>query len=335
MQKRGISFPFFYANTKMYKLKKVSEIVIITADLKQMLDLFCNYGGWTHIFTKKILKSVLISWGISEKSTAKEALIQFMDIDFGRIRFVEIKGITQKIMRPTSKLWDTGGIYDIDIRTHDISEIFDEMINRNWLAAAVPMTLPITAFEIDESVLTNADSMTIALAKRHSPSLELPEGKKFASNIYLSAMTVKNLAMGTDFFVNKLGFQLVNDNLKVKFPPNSSNNFGVPHNFSDKFEIALSIYSPDGTRDTMVECIETVGLLGNDYSAKCEAPNRGILCYRIEVENIIGYLNFVKNNGVSEKKPLSIQLWHGIGQVKTFTVCSPDGAWVMFFEKMK
>ncbi len=317
----------------MYKLKKVSEIVIITADLKQMIDLFCHYGGWTHLFTRKTPKSVLISWGIPEKITAKEALIQFMDIEFGRIRFVEIKDIPQKIMRPASKLWDTGGIYDIDIRTHDIHAVFDEMINRNWSAAAVPMPLPITAFEIDECVLTNADSMTIALAKRYSPPLDLPHGKNLASHIYLSAMTVKNLAIGTDFFVNKLGFQLVNDNLKVKFPSNSSNNFGVPHSFSDKFEIALSIYSPDGTRDTMVECIETVGLLGNDYSAKCEAPNRGILCYRIEVENIEEYLYFVKSNGVSEKIPLNIQLWHGMGQVKTFTVCSPDGAWVMFFEK--
>ncbi len=318
----------------MYQLKRVSEIVIITADLRQMLDLFCKYGGWTHLFTKKTPKSVLISWGISEKATATEALIQFMEMDFGRIRFVEIKGIAQKIMRPTSKIWDTGGIYDIDIRTHDIHEVFDEMTNRSWSGAAVPMPLPITAFEIDECILTNADSMTIALAKRYSPPLELPEGKIFASNIYLSAMTVKSLAIGTDFFVDKLGFQLVNDNLKVKFSENSPNNFGVPHNFSDKFEIALSIYSPDGTRETMVECIETVGLTGNDYAQNCEAPNRGILCYRIEVENIEEYLAFVKNNGVFEKIPLKTQFWGGIGQVKTSTVCSPDGAWVMFFERL-
>jgi catechol 2,3-dioxygenase-like lactoylglutathione lyase family enzyme len=344
-----------------FKLKKIQEIVIITSDKQKMTDLFVKYGGWssdvgfgksdvgTALPTSDIPNptsvhpSVLNAWELPKTASATDMLIQYMAIPFGKIRFVELKGIKQEPMRPATKIWDTGGIADIDIRTHDIYEVHNDLVERGWSGASVPMALPITNFKIDECLVSNADSMMIALAKRYFPPLELVEGKQFASHIYLSAMVVKNLELGTHFFTKQLGFQLVNENLVVKFPPNSANNFGVPHNFSDKFEFTLDLYSPDGTRDTMCECIEIKGLSGNDFSSRCVPPNRGILSYRIEVEGIENYLNFVKNNGVKVlgslkgflrlNPPLNIQAWNGIGKVKTFRVVSPDGAWVEFFEK--
>ena len=317
----------------MFQLKKISEIVVITANLKEMVETFCNYGGWTHVFTKNLSRKKLNSWNLDEKISGKEALIQFMEVEFGRIRFIEFAGIEQKTMRPASKLWDTGGILDIDLRMNDIHKVYHDLTNRGWSAAAEPMLLPNDVFVLDECLMTNADGMMIALAQRYSPPLEIPKDKNFASHVYLSAMTVRNLAEGTDFFVNKLGFQLLNDCLKVKFPENSPNNFGIPHNSSEQYEIQLSMYSPDGTRDTMCECIEVKGLTGNDFSENIELTNRGILAYRIEVEGIEEYLEFVKSNGVSEKSALSNETWEGIGNIKTFTICSPEGAWVTFFEK--
>ena len=314
-----------------YSLKKIREIVVITADLTEMLDTFCNYGGWTHLFTQQMPPSVSEAWGMEKTTVAQEALIQFMDIPFGRLRFIEFQNTPQKPMRPASKLWDTGGIMDIDIRMHDIHEVYQDLTNRGWSGASEPMALPITDFIIDECLMTNSDSMMIALAKRHVPPLTLPEGKKLASHVYLSAMTVKNKDISTDFFVNKLGFQLVNKDLSVKFPANSPNNFGVPHNLSDSFELLLDLYAPDGTRDTMCESIETKGLIGNDYSSRCVPPNRGILSYRIEVEGITDYLKFINGQGVLENRPLSIQTWEGLGRVKSFIVTSPDGAWIEFF----
>jgi catechol 2,3-dioxygenase-like lactoylglutathione lyase family enzyme len=315
-----------------FQLKKIQEIVIITADLRGMVNLFCKYGGWTPISTEKMAPSVLAAWQLPAKASATEAVIQYMDVPFGRIRFVQIKGVKQERMRPATKIWDTGGIADIDIRVNNIYNVYNDLADRGWSGAAEPMALPITAFKIDECLVANADSMMIALAKRYFPPLELVEGKQFASHIYLSAMVVKDLAVGTQFFTEKLGFQLVNDSLSVEFPPNSPTNFGVPHSFSDKFQFVLSLYSPDGTRDTMCECIEIKGLTGFDYSARCAPPNRGILSYRVEVVNLVNYLNFVNKNGVRPIVPLKQQTWSGVGAVQSFIVQSPDGAWVEFFE---
>jgi catechol 2,3-dioxygenase-like lactoylglutathione lyase family enzyme len=314
-----------------FNLKKIQEITVITADLKEMLDTFCNYGGWTQLFTKKITPSVLEAWGLEKTVSGREALIQFMDVPFGRLRFIELKGVKQGRMRPATKLWDTGGILDIDIRMHDIHEVYNDLADRGWCGASEPMPLPVTGFVLDECLIANPDTMMIALAKRHVPPLELPEGKKFPSHVYLSAMTVKNLKASTHFFVNQLGFKLVNENLIVKFPANSPNNFGVPHNMTDTFDMVLDLYSPDGTRDTMCESIETRGLLGNDYASRCIPPNRGILSYRIELEGITDYRNFVIKNGVAAT-PLSILTINGIGKVQMFRAVSPDGAWVEFFE---
>jgi catechol 2,3-dioxygenase-like lactoylglutathione lyase family enzyme len=317
-----------------FKLKKIREIVVITANLKEMIQTFCDYGGWKRLFTKNLPPSVSEAWQLPKTASGRETLLQFMDVPHGRLRFVELKGIPQKQMRPTSKIWDTGGILDIDIRVNDIQQVFDDMTDRGWSGAAEPMFLPVTDFVLEEALITNADSMMIALAKRLVPPIEIPKDKNLASHVYLSAMTVKNLAESTDFFVNKLGFQLANDRLVVKFPPKSPNNFGMPHNFGDYYEYILSIYSPDGTRDSMCECIEARGLVGHDYAARCQPPNRGILCYRIEVEGIKSYLEYVNINGVAEITPLSIQAWHGFGTVRCFTVSSPDGARIEFFERV-
>jgi catechol 2,3-dioxygenase-like lactoylglutathione lyase family enzyme len=318
-----------------FNLKKIQEVVVITANLKEMLDTFCNYGGWTPISTKKLDPSVILAWGLEKTVSGREALIQFMDIPFGRLRFIELKGVKQGRMRPATKLWDTGGILDIDIRMHDIHEVYNDLADRGWWGASEPMPLPVTGFVLDECLIANPDTMMIALAKRHAPPLDLPEGKKLPSHVYLSAMSVKNLEKSTEFYVKKLGFQLVNQNLIVKFPPNSPNNFGVPHNMADKFEMVLDLYSPDGTRDTMSESIECKGLMGHDYSNRCVPPNRGILSHRIEVEGIENYLNLIKTNGVTTDAPLSTQAWNGVGKVKTFRAVSPDGAWVEFFEMFK
>lgn len=317
----------------MHTLRKVREVVIITAQFRAMLDGFCRYGGWTHLFTRKMPPAVLRDWGLPAHATAREALIQFIDVDYGRIRFVEIKGVPQQPMRPASKLWDTGGVLDVDLRVHDLDEAFNALTDRGWSGAAVPMPLPVDDFVLDECLMTNADSVMLALAKRHHPPLTLPEGRKLASHVYLSAMTVRDLAVSTDFFVEKLGFSLVNDRLTVRYPPDSPNNFGVPHNFSDAFEIVLSIYSPDGTRDSMVECIQTVGLRGHDHAARCHPPNRGIVGYRVEVQGLDAYRQTLESRDVPLASAPNRQVWPGIGPVRTFTVRSPDGAWVMFFEE--
>jgi catechol 2,3-dioxygenase-like lactoylglutathione lyase family enzyme len=315
-----------------FQLKKIREIVVITADLKGMVHTFCQYGGWTQLFTKNLPPSVKTAWQLPKTASGRETLLQFEDKPFGRLRFVELKGIAQKRMRPASKLWDTGGILDIDIRVNDIHEVYNDMMDKGWSGAAEPMALPVTDFVLDEALIANPDSMMIALAKRHVPPIEIPADKKLASHIYLSAMTVKNLAISTDFFTKKLGFQLANADLVVKFPNNSPNNFGAPHNIGDQYAYVLSIYSPDGTRDAMCECIEPRGLLGNDFSDRCVAPNRGILCYRVEVTGIENYFEFVKNNGVASITPLSKMDLNGFGSVNFFTVLSPDGARIEFFE---
>jgi catechol 2,3-dioxygenase-like lactoylglutathione lyase family enzyme len=299
-----------------------------------MTHLFTQYGGWSKVLSRKTHPSILAAWQLPDSASASETLIQYRDIPYGRIRFVEIQGVPQMRMRPATKIWDTGGILDIDIRVHDIHQVFNDMSDRAWSGAAEPMPLPINGFVMDECLMSNADSMMIAFAKRHVPPLDLVAGKKFASHVYLSAMTVKNLTLSTQFYTEQLGFQLVNQNLTVEFPKNSPTNFGIPHNIADQYSLVLDLYSPDGTRDTMVECIETRGLVGNDFSSRCIPPNRGILEHRIEVAGIDAYLKFVKSKNVVETIPLSIQAWSGFGRLKCFTITSPDGARMTFFEPL-
>jgi catechol 2,3-dioxygenase-like lactoylglutathione lyase family enzyme len=319
----------------MFELKKIREIVVITANADEMADLFCNYGGWTQLLDQPVHDSVLDSWGeyLPHTATGREVLLHFMGLPYGQLRFIQLEGVPeQELMRPTSKIWDTGGIADIDIRMQDMDAVYNTLTDRGWYAASPPMPLPVTDFVLDECLICNPDGMMIALAKRHVPPIVLPEGRPLASHVYLSAMTVRDLKASTTFFVDQLGFKLVNEGLVVQFPPNSPNNFGVPLNFSDKFRFVLDLYSPDGSRDTMCESILIEGLTGYDRAERCVPPNRGILCYRVEVTHIEAYAEMLENKGIPFLLPMEIQFWNGIGRVQTFTVSSPDGAWVTFFE---
>ena len=153
------------------------------------------------------------------------------------------------------------------------------------------------------------------------------------SNVYLSAMIVKDLKMASDFFVKKLGFLLHNE-IDFKSPKAERTMFGLPHHLADQTNVKLQIIGPEDNRDGLMDLIELEGIVGENFSANILPANKGILCYRFPVENLANYRKHLILNEVEIHSTFSGLTLVGIGKVNIFSVISPDGVRLEFYENV-
>jgi catechol 2,3-dioxygenase-like lactoylglutathione lyase family enzyme len=315
-----------------FKLQTYSEIIISVKNLDAVLPIYTKILGWDSIWRGKGDDSQIRFWDLPDDCETEEILLQFQKIPFGQIRLVQFKNIEQKLIRPAGQTWDTGGILDIDLRTSDLQKTYNELTDLGWHAYSRPVTQTMGPFTVEEVLLKGHDEVVIALVHRSVPPHPNPfELDGITSNVYLSAMIVKDLENTTHFFVEQLGFISHNQiSFKTELPETTM--FGLPHNLSDKTNVKLNIIGPTDNRDGLLDLVELEGLIGEDFSSNAIPPNRGILMYRFPVENIKNYYDFVQKNGVIPVKELQKVQLGNIGEVNVFSVQSGDGVWMEFYE---
>ena len=315
-----------------FKLNTYSEIVISVKNLDAILPIYTKILGWEVAWRGKGDNSQTKFWDLPELCETEEILLQFQKMTFGQIRLVQFKNIEQKLIRPAGQTWDTGGILDIDLRTSNLQKTYEELTELGWHAYSRPVTQTMGLFTVEEVLLKGHDEVVIAFVHRSVPPHPNPfELEGITSNVYLSAMIVKNLEESTHFFVNQLGFISHNEiSFKTEHPETTM--FGLPHNLSNKTNVKLNIIGPTDNRDGLLDLVELEGLIGEDFAADACPPNRGILMYRFPVENIGNYYNFIQENGVVPVKKLQKVQLVAIGEVLLFAVQSMDGVWIEFYE---
>jgi catechol 2,3-dioxygenase-like lactoylglutathione lyase family enzyme len=316
-----------------YQLQSYSEFVLSVSNLSAVSDFFVNYGDWEKVYEGIADASQINFWQLPPQCYLEEVLLQFMGNPQGQIRLVKFNQVAQRQIRSGSQVWDTGGIMDIDIRVSNINQVYYEMEALGWQGISEPVAQTMGPFAVNEVLMKGFDGIVIALVNRLVPPLSLPENKKLASNIYLSALIVKDLALASDFFVRQLGFQIMNE---IAFTKDSAgeNMFGLPHNLANQVTAHLQIISPNGSRDTMLDILQFEGVSGKDCAAYAQVPNLGILLVRNPVKNLENYYQFVQKQGIKPLIPLSEINLLPYGKVKIFAVQSPDGVCLEFYETL-
>jgi predicted enzyme related to lactoylglutathione lyase len=82
-----------------------------------------------------------------------------------------------------------------------------------------------------------------------------------------------------------------------------------------------------------MEMIEIMGLDGFDYSHQCDAPNLGILAIRYPVTDAPAAKERILARGGQLWRDIARVEVGGLGVVRLFSVKTPDGAIVQFFEQ--
>ena len=315
----------------MYQLKTIIEVVYSVGDMEKVKNFFCDYGGLDVVGDYESDRSVLDFWKLDDSVTATEKLIRFADHAAGSLRLVKYHNAEQKHIRSSQNPWDIGGIMDINLRVPEVAQTFNEIRDLGWHGLSDPLLQKMGPFELYDILMKGYDDIIIAFTHRVQPPLELPKGYKIPSHVYNSSLTVKNLEETQDFYVNKLGFSLLNE-YEVKKDTPIENMFNIPMNMIEDVTCKANIFSLDGTRDVMFQACEFEGVTGKDFSSLAIPPNRGLLMYRCEVENVEAYYDSLLEKGVQMHQPLQEITIEPYGKVNCFALRSPDGVWWEFLE---
>ena len=315
----------------VYQLKTILEVVYSTGDIEKATAFFCDYGGLSVVGDYQTDQSVLEFWGLDTAVTATEKLIRFEDHRAGSLRLIRYMGAEQKYIRSSQNPWDTGGIMDINLRVPEVAQTFNEIRDLGWHGLSDPLLQKMGPFELYDILMKGYDDIIIAFTHRVQPPLQLPKGYKIPSHVYNSSLTVKNLEETQDFYVNQLGFSLLNE-YEVKKDAPIENMFNIPMNMIENVTCKANIFSLDGTRDVMFQACEFEGINGKDFSDLAMPPNRGLLLYRCEVENVKGYYNTLVAKEVQIHRHLQEIVIEPYGRVNCFALRSPEGVWWEFLE---
>jgi catechol 2,3-dioxygenase-like lactoylglutathione lyase family enzyme len=320
--------------SKNFHIHTYAEIVFSVGNLAQTNALYTDYLGFEQVNQSAGDRAQMDFWQLPESAETEEILLQFKGLPYGQIRLMKFSGVAQQMIRPGGQTWDTGGILDIDLRTSDLDKTFEDLLDRGWHGYSEPVLQTMGPFTLREVLLKGHDGVVIAFINRIEPPHPNPfQLEGITSNVYLTAMIVRELEAASHFFVEQLGFHLHNQ-IDFTSPEPGPSMFGLPHNLSDQVKVKLHIIGPEENRDGLMDLVALEGATGRDFSAQACPPNRGILMYRFPVDKLENYYEFVQQNGVKPVRPMGQFELAPYGRVRIFAVQSPDGVWIEFFEKI-
>lgn len=314
-----------------YKVHGFKEVVFSVRNLEKDKQMYADLGGWDIIHNATLSKAQLYFWNLPSEATAECSLLKYPGRDFGMLRLISFKNVEQKHIRSNSQSWDTGGIYDVDIRVKEIEKKIEDFHTYGWTGFCDYEEYHFNQFHVSEILLKGSEDMVFALIQRHAPTLTNFPLLKEMSHIFNSSQIVRDIEVAKDFYMNKLGWQIYMENISEnsKAGPNV---FGIPHNIYPDTRRKILILSPDGGNEGSVELVEIEGLDGRDFRDQCAPPNLGILMLKYPVENLAAYTKHLKSKGVkiiNETKGLDFAPY---GKADVISVQSPDGAWLEFYE---
>jgi len=315
-----------------YNIINIREIIYSTGNMKRTLHFFEDYGGWNRVGQYQTDPSVIAHWGLSSNVTAEEVLVQSDGYHSGQVRVMQFHDVEQEMIRSSQQPWDVGGIMDINLKVHTVSENFERLRDMGWHGLSDPMLQEMGPFKLYDILMRGYDDVIVAFTHRVEPPIELKAQINLPTHVYKTTLTVSDLEKSKSFFVDQLGCTVLTEYAVVKDKP-QENMFGLPFNMADKVTCKAIILTIHGGTDVDFQIVEFDGATGRDFSDKAVPPNKGFLLYRVELTGIEMYHKYVIENGVSvygQMQELTIEPY---GQVNLFSVKSPDGAIFEFFER--
>ena len=103
-----------------FRIKGFVECVISVRDLEASSQFYRRISGWEECCTSTSSQEQLHFWLLPGSASAEEILMCNIGESNGHTRLVAFDNVDQDVIRANSMSWDTGGIYDLDIRVADM-----------------------------------------------------------------------------------------------------------------------------------------------------------------------------------------------------------------------
>lgn len=312
-------------------MKGFQEVIFSVSNIERTIDFFESVCGWVTISRAKSDSNLKHLWHLPDEVEIEEALLQNEGDREGFVRLVQFHNIAQRQIRSAAHIWDTGGIFDVNIRTYKMDELYPALQAEGWNGFSDPLRYTFGIYDVSEVLMKGPDGIVIAFMQRYAPPLKDFDHMKKTSRIFNSSVLVRDMKDSHDFFVDKLGFELFfqTPGLDRK---TGHNVIGIPPSMNQDITVPIDIVRPDINNFGSIEYIKTNELSGKDCADMAIPPNLGILMYRFPVRNAEAYAAKLIEKGVELNSTIHTVHVPPYGALKIFSVRSPDGVWIEFVE---
>lgn len=314
-----------------FKLGGFTEAVFIVSNLQQSQTFFEQVAGYEVKDDTPVDDKLKALWQLPDSVTISQRLMGNIGEERGYVRLVHLTGVEQQRIRSSTQSWDTGGIFDVNVRVNDMNKKFKTLQALGWNAASDPIEFTFGPFVVKEWIVTGPDGISIALIERVKPELlDWPNLKEF-SRLFNSTQVVKDIKTSTHFYRNILGFKPYLEH-KGASKTASANVLGLPYNMATQVERSVDILHPDGINEGSVELLQFHGAEGKDVSALARPPHLGITTLRFPVSNLKALKNKLTINQIKIVAQQQINL-PPYGLVDMLSIITPDGNWLEFYQQ--
>ncbi|MCS6807406.1 MAG: hypothetical protein RML40_01585 [Bacteroidota bacterium] len=317
-----------------WTLHNLREIVksIGTPALPREQAVWRDMFGWTTHYEGQLTQQQLHCWHLEPPVQGYEVLYGFPSALHGLLRLVCFTQCSQQIIRAGAQIWDTGGIFDFDLRVSSMNATYNALIDAGWYVFGEPRELRVGPFVLNEALLFSPEAAGVALVDRIEPPLSKENAHNgLLGSIYLSVTVAQDINATARFLIDVLGFTPMERFILQPSVPEPTV-FRLPWNIAPQIPVHLAAFSPNGRRDTLIEVLQFEGLHGEDRSERAIPPHRGLLMYRFPVSGIEEYYRHVAACWIVTTPLTTVEI-APYGQTQVFAVRSPDGVWFEFFEE--
>ncbi len=309
------------------------ETVISVTNLDEMTAFYTDILGWEIRSQGTVPSKTLKAWNLPASTKARFSLVANPASISGFVRIIDFDGVEQVRIRNHSQAWETGGIYNMNIRVNDMNLTAHEVTNAGWQAPSAPVRFSFGPFIVKEWIPRHKDGIRIAFIERVTPPLEGWPNLKTTSRTFNSTQMVANMSRALEFYQGILGFKTY---LEHRAPSDSQSEhvLGMSKQAMVSVTRDIRIVNPTGENEGSIELLQFENYSGRDFSERATPPNLGNLMLRFPVPDIEKLATYLIDEGVAlEYEPITTSL-APYGQVKLIAIRAPDGAWLEFFEEL-
>lgn len=305
------------------------ELLVVTADKSAWVNEFAPIAGWEVRDSGKVDAGWLSLWGVEQ--TASYTVIGNPGTERGFIRLIEFDGEPADFIRPNGQSWDTGGLFDFNMRVADMAATRRALMDAGWTGASEPIEFSFGPFVVKEWLPRGLDGVRLAVIERVQPPLEgWPNMKKF-SRAFNATMIVKDITNARRFWRDGMGFQSYLDH-KAASKEAGPNVLGLPHNLATDIVRDVSILHPHGQNEGSIELLAFEGARGSDFSHRTDMPNRGLARLRFPAKGLVEVREYIENLGYPVSDIASGLPISGVGTVDVFVATAPGGTKIEIYE---
>lgn len=315
----------------------IQEVVVSVFDIDQFARGFVEAGEFRKLALPDAAPEQLAAWRVPPGCTRIEQahLVHPSSPEMrGGMRLVKFHGVEQKVMRSSQRSWDTGGIFDVDVYSRDVSKTYRRLQALGWTALGEPVDYRESYLHVRQVVASGPNGFMLAMIQRYTPPVTDVPPFEAMSMIFNSTQMVASLDRALDFYTRVLGWSVNNRfDITGQAEP-GADVLGLPQPQADGAVRRLAMLRSPWENPAAVELIENQSMRGRDFSADCVAPNVGILSLRMPVADARGYAQQIESRGgklYTQPQRVPVAPY---GTLDMFSVRSPEGAILEFYTRL-